>query len=377
MFLRSLLVGYLAFLIVIPLAGALSVWQVIKARRHGRRRPALARVALFCGSALIAILGAELAAASWLAWIHRMPWLPTQFATSPADQNEISLVVIGGSSALGYPYDPKLSVGQIVAWQIEQAMPGRRVVLDIRAQLAKNLEDMHKGLANLNRRPDAMIIYSGHNEFLSRFDTSRDAGYDEVPDHKFLHSLYQLSLHSPLCQWFYELVRNHRLGGPPPLVNQHQLIDVPAFTPSELQELLTDFRRRLEDIVGYCERIGAIAILVIPPANESGFEPNRNVLPGHITPTRRKDLTERFTQARQLEEVDPSQSLQRYRSLLAREPEFAEVAFRLGRLLERSGAFDEARAFYIWLVTWTVIRCVVAPISRRSTAMWPRIIAAS
>ena len=90
--------------------------------------------------------------------------------------------MIGGSSALGYPYNPTLSIGQIVAWQIEQALPGKRVVLDIRANLGKNTEEMHIGLANLKRRPDILIIYSAHNEFLSRFEDSRDAGYSEVPD---------------------------------------------------------------------------------------------------------------------------------------------------------------------------------------------------
>ncbi|MGZ3317852.1 MAG: hypothetical protein ACXU95_11165, partial [Isosphaeraceae bacterium] len=125
-----------------------------------------------------------------------------------------------------------------------------RVDLDIRANLGRNLEDMHKELATLRRRPDALIVFSGHNEFLSRFETMRDAGYAEAPAGAFLHGLYQLSLHSPFCLWVYETVRKHRLGGPPPALNHHLLIDVPAFTSSELLQILTDFRRRLEAIVG-------------------------------------------------------------------------------------------------------------------------------
>jgi len=122
---------------------------------------------------------------------------------------------------------------------------------------------------------------------------------------------------------------------------------VPAFTPSELFQILTDFRRRLEAIVAYCEQIGAVPILVIPASNESGFEPNRTVLSARVSQAERAALTERFQQARALETDDPAQSQTRYRSLLDRQPDFAEAHFRLGRLLERAGAFDEAREHYI------------------------------
>ncbi|MGA7496465.1 MAG: hypothetical protein WBX00_07020 [Isosphaeraceae bacterium] len=347
LFLRSLLIAYMSVVVLIPLVLAVSVWLLIRARQRDRRRPMGARLALLCGSAGLAVLGLELSASAWLAWVHRLPHLPTEFPRSAAVGDEVSLVVIGGSSAMGYPYDPTISIGQIVAWKLEQARPGRRVDLDIRANLGRNLEDMHKELATLRRRPDALIVFSGHNEFLSRFETMRDAGYAEAPAGAFLHGLYQLSLHSPFCLWVYETVRKHRLGGPSPALNHHLLIDVPAFTPSELLQILTDFRRRLEAIVGYCEQIGAVPILVIPACNESGFEPNRTVLSARASQAERAELTEQFQQARALESDDPAQSQTGYRSLLDRQPDFAEAHFRLGRLLERAGAFDEAREHYI------------------------------
>ena len=252
LFLRLLLIAYMSVVVLIPLVLAVSVWLLIRARQRGQCGPMGARLALLCGSAGLAVLGLELAASVWLAWVHRLPHLPTEFPRFATVGDEVSLVVIGGSSAMGYPYDPTISIGQIVAWKLEQARPGRRVDLDIRANLGRNLEDMHKELATLRRRPDALIVLSGHNEFLSRFETMRDAGYTEAPAGAFLHGLYQLSLHSPFCLWVYETVRQHRLGGPPPALNHHLLIDVPAFTPSELLQILTDFRRRLEAIVGYC-----------------------------------------------------------------------------------------------------------------------------
>ena len=256
-------------------------------------------------------------------------------------------MVIGGSSALGYPYSPTVSVGQIVAWQLEESLAGRPVRLDIRAQLGKNLEDMHKGLAGLDRRPDVLIIYSGHNEFLSRFDTSRDAGYAEAPAGAFLGRLYRISLHSPLCLLIYETVRKHRLGGPPPPVNHHRLIDPPMFTPSEYQEILADFGRRLDAITAYCEQIGTLPILVIPPANESGFEPNRSVLPESVTPAQRQAITLRYQEARDLEAEAPEQSIALYRSLLETCAGAGRGTLPPGPAPPALGRLAEARGHYI------------------------------
>ena len=271
LFLRSILIVYMGALALIPLLLVVSIWIVIRARRRGQRRPFWARLGLLCGSAGLAVIGLELTASVWLAWTHRMPHLPTTFPHSATDQSRLSLIVIGGSSAMGYLYDPTISVGQIVAWKLQQAQPGRRVDLDIRASLGKNLEDMHKELASLKQRPDALIIYSGHNEYLSRFETHRDAGYSEAPEVSLLRPLYQLSLRSPLCLWVYEAVRHHRLGGPPPAINHHQLIDAPAFTPSEHLQIVTFFRRRLESIVAYCEQICTVPILIIPSRQRIRF----------------------------------------------------------------------------------------------------------
>jgi hypothetical protein len=345
-FLRAVLLGYLSVLLLIPIVLGGAIWFLIRARRRRRSRSLPARIILLCGSTALAILSIELVAAAWLAWAHRMPVLPITFPERSPD-NELSLVVLGGSSAMGYPYSPTLSVGQIVGWQIERALPARRVNVDILANLGRNLEDQHKALATLKRRPDLVIVDSGHNEFLSRFDGSRDAGYAEAPTGAFLLWAYRLSLHSPLCLWIYETVRQHRLGGPPPALNRHHLIDVPMFTPSEYLRIVDDFRLRLDAIADYCVRIGAVAVLVIPPGNESGFEPNRSVLSERLSTREREQLTERYRAARAVEPVTPQESMKLYRSLLADQPDFAEIHFRLARLLDEAGEYDEARSHYV------------------------------
>jgi hypothetical protein len=256
-------------------------------------------------------------------------------------------VVIGESSARGYPYQPWLSVGQIVAWQLEKALPGRRFRVDVRARVGADLEQMHQDLAHLAVRPDVLIVYCGHNEFLARYDSARDAALQEAPLDPVLDRLYRLSFHSALCRLIYETVSKNRLGGAPPPLHQHHLIDPPCVTPSEYAAIVADFHRRLEAIVGYCERIGCVPVLVIPPGNEGGFEPNRSVLADTVSQAERARVTAVFEAARAAETHDPAQALAGYRAILAGHPELAEAQFRAGRLLEGAGDFAAANQHYI------------------------------
>src|SRR5262249_9506646 len=159
--------------------------------------------------------------------------------------------------------------------------------------------------------------------------------------------LYRLSLKSALCRLIYETVSKNRLGGPPPPLHQHHLIDPPCVTPSEYAAIVADFHRRLEAIVGYCERIHCVPVLLIPPGNEAGFEPNRSVLADTVSRAERTRVTHAFEAARALEADDPAGALAGYRAILQAHPGFAEAQLRTGRVLERMGRFAEANEHYI------------------------------
>ena len=323
--------------------------MVIRARRRGAGRPLLARMLLLCASGLLAIIVAEGAAAAWRARTHRHPALPVlSTRSSGSDSDEINIAVIGGSAAYGLPFEKWLSTGHIVAWKLGEAIPGRRVQLDVLAEPGVHLERMHQKLADYRRRIDLLIIYSGHNEFTYRYSWSRSPEYytDEIPIRPG-RILKRLAVRfSPLCGMIQEGIEANGLGDPPPPEVTRQLVDVPACTPDEYAERKDDFRRRLEAIVAHCERTGTLAVLLIPPGNDSGFEPNRSTLPAATPRAEREAFTGRFLAVRAGEESDPARATESYRAILADQPGFAEAHFRLARLLERSGNRREAEPHY-------------------------------
>jgi tetratricopeptide (TPR) repeat protein len=125
------------------------------------------------------------------------------------------------------------------------------------------------------------------------------------------------------------------------------LVDVPVYTPEQYTDRLKEFRTRLGAIVSYLEWIGAQVVLVIPPGNDAGFEPNRSFLSSNTPRAEREAFASEFLAARRDETENSAQAEKVYRRLLERQPRFAESHFRLARLLEQAGNWDEAFRHYV------------------------------
>lgn len=371
-FLEGLLVLHGVVLVAAPLGTAILLWPVIRARRSRRRRPIMARGLLLAVSCLIGLAFVEISAAAWRAWTHRIPTLPEAFQKLGAQElpnlpvdfqdpasrarKELEIVVVGESSARGEPYgDPFppleiwLSIGQIIAWQLERAIPGQQVHVTINAFGGETLATQHNRLSDLERRPDVMIIYSGHNEFHARFGWERIVSQDDSQRDPLNHDQveWRRDLSTPLARMIREaLARNGVEVAPPPKVTR-QFVDWPVCTADERAEVIADFERRLNAIVDYCDRLKALPILVIPPGNDAGFEPNRSIAVGRLTQPRIDAIAREFQAAKQVEESDPARALTLYRQFLSQQPKFAEAHYRVARLLEKSKEFEEANREYI------------------------------
>jgi tetratricopeptide (TPR) repeat protein len=320
----------------------------IKRRSPARAQSWTARCLVLAISILVAGGVAE-GAAVVCRWANSipMPWLPIQFEDRSGDQ-VVDILVIGESSAQGVPYEKWFSVADIVAWKLGAAFPKMAFRVENQATPGLSLQAMHTKLGGITRRPELVILYAGHNEFSSRFDWAHGAFYyaDETPPAaETLESLARRV--SPLFRLIGETAQRLRVSMPPTRVVTRRLVDVPVYTPEQYAERLNEFRTRLGAIVSYLEWIGAQVVLVIPPGNDAGFEPNRSFLSSNTSRAQREVFASEFLAARRDETRDPVQAETAYRQLLERQPRFAESHFRLARLLEQAGNWEEAFRHYV------------------------------
>ena len=379
-----LAVEFIYGMVVVLTALALLVLSVLLIRGRGRRLPepwgtAAARGLLLCAALSIGLVAAEVVSAIWQARAHRQTAvpigglrrgaetedsagppiaaadvaLPTRFSES-SDDRSLDVVVLGESSAEGVPYNGWLSIGAIVSWQLGELLPGRRVRLQLLARMGDTLEAQHRKLAALERRPDLLIAYCGHNEFASRYHPARviDHYVDSCRRTAWGILVEWAEQTSSFCGLIQETADKCRLAIPTP-PGRGALVDVPAYTPGEFRGLLADFHRRLETIASYAERIGAVLVLIVPPSNDADFEPNRSFLPTSTSRVEREEFARAFRAARRTEMTDPVLARAMYQRLLVQQPGFAETHYRLARLLERAGAGTRPMVTSSRPATWT------------------------
>ncbi len=353
---------YVASTLVVPIVIVVAALGLVLGRRSRRLRAVLMR-ALAGSLALGLSIGlAEGCAAARLAWTRiprrpvegpvvtrREPVLPDRFETASGDRT-VKVVVLGASSAHGDPYDRWFSPGAIVAWKLGEAIPDRRFTLECLAQPGISLEQVHKSLENLQRRPDLVILYSGHNEFAMRYPWARDTVYyhDTIPPPSLAAPVVdEVESGSSVCRLIDQTLNRHLLARPPERKASRGLVDVPVYYAAEYAERLRDFRDRLEAITTYCEQLGAKVVLVIPPENDADFEPSRSFLPAETPRAAREVFAREVEAARLLERKDPVAARAAYQQLVERQPGFAETHYRLARLEERAGHPEEANRHYI------------------------------
>jgi tetratricopeptide (TPR) repeat protein len=349
--------AYVALAMVLPAAIVVLAGAVLFARRRGARLAWLARSLALCMALALAMALAEGVAAARLAATRpppppepeaHDPSLPNRFPDPPGDRT-VDIVVLGESSALGVPYHDWLSVGEIVAWKLREAVPDRSFAVKMLARSAITFDRVHQSLESLDRRPDLVILYAGHNEFSMRYGWNYDAPHyaDEMPPSRGVTLLDLVHEHSPVCRLIDETAGRFLMSTRPKTTSTRRLVDVPVYTAADYAERLREFRARLEVITAYCERMGALVVLVIPPGNDADFDPNRSFMPPETPRAAREAFAREFEAARKLEAADPAGAIAAYRRLLESQPRFAEAHYRLAKLHEAAGRRDEANRHYI------------------------------
>jgi hypothetical protein len=356
-FLAAVLDGYYWVWLIAVLAGAISGYMTWRSWRRAREHREFRlfhlkalRCLVVCGSCVCSLGVAEAAAAAWLSWLHRLPALPTHFSQQAHPATEYSIVVIGGSSALGVPYEDWLSIGTLVTHALEHAIPSSRFRLDLLANRGATLEDMHLRLTKLTRKPDVLIVYSGHNEFLARFTLLNQVFYyeDERSSASRWPRLEQISRCSPFLTLCKENLEKQRVRVLPSLSMGilERTVGRPVCETTQAAKIFADFHQRLEAIVSHCERIGCLPVLIIPAGNDAA-DPNGSYASPSTRAEARHALAKRITEIRQIERADPTAAIAQYRRVISEQPGYAAAHHRLARLLEETGLFSEANDHYI------------------------------
>jgi tetratricopeptide (TPR) repeat protein len=316
--------------------GLLWVAYVVKTAKPGQRFSRRS-VRIWFSTVLILVIAEPMA--WWLLHLGERITFPETLLRAPAGQ--LRIVSLGSSTMLGHPYEPKFGVPQMVAWRVQQMYPDRAVVSENLAVAGQSLRDAILGLKTLTHRPDLIVLYGGHNEFMHRLEECAE----ERPQ-EFAWS-DDLLARSPLFRWVHiqlsriSIMRSFREG------IHLGLIGGRVASPVVCDLRLRRFQNELTQLAQFGQRQRIPMLWYVPAASESGFEPNRSWVPMGTSPARRKELVHQWeTITHLMRQEEWSAAAELCRDGLRQQPQFAEFHFRLGECLLQVGRAEEAQRHF-------------------------------
>lgn len=260
----------------------------------------------------------------------------------------------GGSTTHGNPYGPAASFSAFLREGLSAAFPHMEFQLINMGGDALSSSHMVRFARDAGRvQPDCLLVYCGHNEmvdiFIPRIRQRMKMGEREAWGVKNLR-LFQLAAF---------LSKSVPGGKPPSLAesvinsfeswyNFYQVILEYAPDREDVSRVIENYRKNIAEVARTARQCKCLLLLVLPLRNYRDSFPG---LSRHSESFRQEDAS-RWNVLFQrgcasMEEGRLEEALEAFRETLGLDKGYAEVHFRMGRVLEGLGRMKEAKEAYL------------------------------
>jgi len=264
--------------------------------------------------------------------------------TEEAPAETYRIVLLGASAAAGVP-NAAFGFGQILDVMLEQQFPG------------VDFEVINAGMPAINSHvvlpiaqecagydPDLFLVYLGNNEVIGPFNTGT-AEQRAAMDRDRVRALVRLR--TTRTGQLIQAIGEKAAGADalPATWGGMAMYDDNVFRPDDpvLATVAANFRANLDGIVDAAAGAGASVLLCTVASNLADSPPFASLNRSDLTGAALQDWRDRYAAAAARDDAgDDAGALAAYRALLREDDGHAELHFRLGRLLERTGDLDGA-----------------------------------
>jgi len=190
--------------------------------------------------------------------------------------NSFNIVIIGGSSAAGYPYDYHLSFPSLLRVLLQDANPNINICVYNMAACAQTYSFGLKAAQDVMAiKPDVLIVYSGHNE---RYEHNH-----VIIQRKRLRKKTVLGVLYKSCNWLEEHSRffQFALDIKDKYVPQKNLVLENINNDERVDEMMENCRDISEQLIQICKKNGTKLCFSTQVANIRDYPPeegNANIL---------------------------------------------------------------------------------------------------
>ena len=265
--------------------------------------------------------------------------------TAPTAGGVVRVVVVGESTAAGFPFYPYLSFGRVLEWMLRSLGADGVEVVNLARAADPSREVVAVAAEALAFEPDVLVVSTGHNEF-------------QWP---YCEAYRERSAGSAFAAWLRDrrltrLAMGSRAGGrrsaeagesPVPRADPARPVaDEPFVSAAQKATGVAEMRARLEALFDRAESAGVAVLLLGQVSNERTFPPVQSAFSLARTGTVESESLQRAILALEAEvPTSDDEAAAAWRAVLEREPELARAHFALGNaLLDESP--QEARAHF-------------------------------
>ena len=272
--------------------------------------------------------------------------------TDPKPETEIRIFFLGASTIHGLPHPVNLTITALLENLLKGFYPGQKIEVVNCSMTSINsytLLDMAKEI--LPFEPDAVVIYSGHNEFYGPHGVASSV---RLFNSRFMISLITRFTNTRIYQFVRKFDRSWRdQSGKSKERNMITMMDA-MVGRDKIRLNSREYRLTLQR---YRENVGRISDLLksrdIPlvicavVSNERDCGPLRSLLPKKMSEAKKNEIKAQLDQAW---EMISKQNLEKagecLSALRSLDPDGANLYFLSGRLAEAQGQYSLAREHY-------------------------------
>jgi hypothetical protein len=261
----------------------------------------------------------------------------------PKPRGTFRIVVVGGSTVVGFPYPSELAFSRLLEHALHaQGLPRDFEVLNAGITAINSFSEADLVEQAAACQPDLIVVYTGHNEFVGPGGVGSKAG--SVPP-----SCYPALLACRRTRLYQVLVHGLGLQRPDDRLLLDQLpgdLKIPV-GGDKFRSAEDNFRSNLRRIVGSAIRTRVPLLLTTPVVNLRHQSPLQSLTRKGLTSGEREAFEQALLLGEQLLTAGrPGDALEVLDRAWTIDNGFALVAFRRGQALEALERLDEARAAY-------------------------------
>jgi tetratricopeptide (TPR) repeat protein len=255
--------------------------------------------------------------------------------------NGLRIFCLGGSSAYGFPWGAAASFSGVLRDLLTAAHPDREVEVINAAGMSYAMHRVNRVADQLlEQRPDLLVVYGGHNEFVDPGRVGRGRLWAD--------KLVAVFSHSRSYSLIDRLLRKSEPARPSSetdlVVRREQTV---SYTAEEKRQVIANFTESLRRLVRRSHDRGLTVIVATVPCNLRDWRPERSVIADALTDDEREAWLALLKVGRNdLADGRTEQATKRLLEARDLAPSHAETHYLLGRAFEAQGRWDEAAESY-------------------------------